>query len=50
MRPEWVNEDIEKLMKKLLELTGCDPEDLMGAHAANNWNDCAGLKEDLKVI
>jgi len=45
-----VNEDIEKIMKKLLELISCDPEDLVAVHSANNWNDCAALKDDLTVL
>lgn len=43
MKPEWVNGDIEKIMKKLLELVEIYEDDLVAVHSANNWNDCAAL-------
>jgi len=50
MKPEWIDDEITVVMKQILEALECDPEDLMGVHSANNWNDCEELKEDLKVM
>lgn len=50
MKPEWVNDDIEKIMRKLLELVEIYEDDFVAVHSANNWNDCAALKDDLKVL
>lgn len=50
MRPEWANDEITQVMIKMLECLEKDPEELMGVHTANNWNDCAAIKEDMKVL
>jgi hypothetical protein len=45
-----VRADIQKILKRTLDLNGKDENDLVAVHSANNWNDVVGIKEDLQVL